>query len=97
MKKFSDFNIAISTNTFIGDKVRISKILNKKITVHAFKLGPSKHFKNECLQLQIEVNGNKHVCFSGSTKLIEQIQQVPKSGFPFEATIEDDNGMYLFT
>lgn len=97
MKKFSDFNIVISTNAFTGDKVRISKILNKKITVHAFKLEPSKHFKNECLHLQIEENGKMHVCFSGSTKLIEQIQQVPKSGFPFEATIEEDNGMYLFT
>lgn len=97
MKSFSTFNIQVSNNTFLGDKVKISKILNREIIVHAFNIGPSKHFKGDCLQIHIEVNGNKHVCFSGSTKLIEQIKQVPSDGFPFQSTIVEDNEMYLFT
>ena len=97
MKKFSEFNITISTSTFIGDKIKISKILNRQITVHAYKIEASKHFKNERLDLQIDVNGTKHICFTGSTKLLEQIQQVPQSGFPFETTIVEENDMYLFT
>lgn len=97
MKQFSDFNITIDQDSFLGDKIKIKNILNRKITVHAFKLGPSKHFNNKCLHLQIAVNGNKHVCFSGSTKLIEQIQQVPVNGFPFETTIVSEGEMYLFS
>lgn len=97
MKKFSDFNITVTQNAFTGDKIKISKILNRPITVHAFKLENSKMFKGECLHLQIDLNGNKHVCFSGSTKLMEQIKQVPESGFPFQTTIICENEMYLFS
>lgn len=96
MKKFSEFKIEITQKAFTGEKIKISKILNVPIVVHAFKLGKSKHFDNECLHLQIEFNNEKRVCFSGSTKLIEQIQQVPPQGFPFETKIECDNEMYLF-
>lgn len=97
MKTFSDFNIQIAQNTFTGDKIKISKILNVPIVVHAHKLEKSKHFTNDCLHLQIEVNKEKRVCFSGSTKLIEQIQQVPSQGYPFATTIISDNEMYIFT
>lgn len=97
MKKFSDFNITVTQNVFTGDKIKITKILNREITVHAFKLEPSKHFKNECLHLQIEFNKDKYVLFTGSTKLIEQIQQVPASGFPFNTTIINESEMYLFS
>lgn len=96
MKNFSEFNIEVTLNSFTGDKIRISKILNVPIIVHAHKLGNSKHFANECLQLQIELNGEKRVCFTGSTKLIEQIKQVPEHGFPFTTKIECENEMYLF-
>ncbi|GHE35074.1 hypothetical protein GCM10017764_17870 [Sphingobacterium griseoflavum] len=97
MKSFSAFNIQITQTTFTGDKIKIAKILNRPIIIHDFKLGPSKHFKNECLTLQIEYNGTKHICFSGSSKLIEQIKQVPPDGLPFQATIEKEDEMYLFT
>lgn len=97
MKTFAAFNIKIEQSTFTGDKIKIKKILNIPVVVHGYKLEPSKHFKNECLHLQIEVNSQKHVCFSGSSKLIEQIKQVPQDGFPFTTTIVEDNDMYLFT
>ncbi|QBQ41103.1 hypothetical protein E2P86_08020 [Sphingobacterium psychroaquaticum] len=96
MRKFSDFNIVIESKGFVGDKIKISKILNRIITVHSHKLEDSKHFKNDCLHLQIELNGQMYVCFSGSKTLIEQIKQVPQSSFPFETTIESDNDRYIF-
>ncbi len=98
MKKFSDFNIKLDHATFVGDKIKINKIFNVPITVHAYKMVPSKVYKeDECLHLQIEYKEEMHVCFSGSTKLKEQIQKVPSTGFPFETTIVNDNGMHLFT
>jgi len=97
MRNFSDFNIKVEMGAFTGNKVKVSKILNRRITVHTYKIGPSKHFSGECLQLQIEYDGQKHVCFSGSTKLKEQIRMVPENGFPFSATIIEENDMHLFT
>lgn len=97
MKKFSEFNITITNNVFTGDKIKITKVLNREITVHAFKLEPSKHFKNECLHLQIELREEKYVLFTGSTKLIEQIKQVPSDSYPFQTTIINEGEMYLFS
>lgn len=96
MKKFSDFNITVEQACFVGDKIKMSRILNRKIIVHAYKIGPSKHYKGDCIDMQVEVDGTKYVCFSGSQKLKEQILQVPESGFPFEATIVVENEAHLF-
>lgn len=97
MKSFSDFNIEVEVGSFIGNKLKVSKILNKKIIIHGYKIEPSKHFKGECLQMQIEIDGQKYVCFSGSIKLKEQIRLVPLNGFPFQSTIVEENDMHLFT
>lgn len=97
MKKFRDFNIQIETNTFIGDKIKISKVLNRKITVHTFKIEASKFNNGKCLYLQIDLEGVKHIVFTGSTVLTEMIKQVPTEGFPFETTIVEDNERYMFT
>ncbi|MDQ1150177.1 MULTISPECIES: hypothetical protein [Sphingobacterium] len=97
MKKFSDFNITVEAENFIGDKIRVTKILNRPIIVHAFKLDPSKFYAGESLALQIEFEGQKRVVFSGSKRLKEQIKQVPKDGFPFHTTIIEENDMHLFS
>lgn len=99
MKKFSDLNIK-PTRAFVGEKISISKVLNKQITVHASKVNDSK-FKQgkscKCLSLQIEVEGKKHVLFTGSGILTEQIQQVEKEDYPFETTIVQQGEHYEFT
>ena len=97
MKNFSDFNIKVESHAFTGDKVKVSKILNRLITVHDYKIEPSKHNSGNCLCIQIELNQTKHVVFTGSTVLMEQIKQIPKSNLPFTATIIEDNDRYLFT
>lgn len=100
MNSFSQFNIKPQTKGFEGDKIKISKVLNREIVVHDFKIEDSKVFKQgsgKCLHLQIEMNQQKHVVFTSSSGLMDAINQVPKTGFPFKTTIIEDNDRYLFT
>jgi len=101
MNSFSQFNIATASKNFEGDKIKMSKILNREIVVHAFKIEESKVFKErgtgKCLHLQISFNNEKHIVFTGSSGLIEVIEQVPASGFPFTTTIKQENERFLFT
>jgi hypothetical protein len=65
-----------------------------------FKVEDSKFEKKgsgKCLTLQIEHNNSKHIVFTGSAGLINQIEQVPKDKFPFKATIIRENEMFQFT
>jgi hypothetical protein len=94
--KFSDLGIKTEISHFVGDKLKISKILNKEIEVLGFLIKPS-NFKGEMLQLQIKVNGNLHVVFTGSTVLINMINKVPLNKFPFIATIIEESEHYEFT
>jgi hypothetical protein len=101
MNNFSQFNIKITTIGFEGDKIKMSKILNREIVVHHFNIEDSKIFKDrgsgKCLQLQISFNNEKHVLFTGSSCLIDLIQRVPESGFPFSTIIIEENERYKFT
>ena len=101
MNSFSQFNIKTSVKGFEGDKIKMSKILNREIVVHHFKIEDSKVFKErgsgKCLHLQISFNKEKHIVFTSSSGLIETIQQVPENGFPFSTTIIEENDRYIFT
>lgn len=98
MRTFKDLGITIEQKGFVGDKIKISKILNLEIAVLDFKVEDSKYEgKGKCLHLQIELEGRKHVVFIGSRYLIDTIQQVPKDAFPFTTKIVKDNEWYEFT
>ncbi len=101
MNSFSQFNIKPTLKGFEGEKIKISKILNREIVVHEYKLEKSKVFNDkgtcQCLHLQISFNNNKHIVFTSSSGLIEVIQKIPKDGFPFTTTIIQDNERFLFT
>lgn len=97
MKKFKDFNIEVEVKAFVGDKIKISKVLNRSIVVFGFKVENSKYNTGKCLCMQIELNGVKHIIFTGSTILLDSIQKVPTEGFPFETTVIEENEMYQFT
>ncbi len=90
MNEFKDFGIKPKSKGFEGDKIKIGKVLNKRIKVCDFKEGESK-FKEKgsgrCLDLQIEIDGEKRVVFTGSLSLIDMITQVPKDKFPFMTSI----------
>lgn len=101
MNIFNSFNITVTARGFEGDKIKMSKILNREIEVHDFKIEPSKVFQDrgtgQCLHLQIAINGDKHIVFTSATALIEAIQKVPKDGFPFKTVIKQDGERFLFT
>lgn len=99
MNKFSDFNIAVPQRNFVGDKIKIDRLLNRPIIVHDYKIEKSKFetTSGKRLHMQIEVNGNKHVVFSGSVYLMDMIEKIDKSGFPFETTIVKQDDHLQFT
>ena len=103
MNTFSQFNIKVESQSFEGDKIKMSRILNREIVVHHFKLEDSKvksfqeKGSGKCLHLQISFDNRKHVVFTSSTGLIEVIQKIPENGFPFRTTIIEENDRYLFT
>lgn len=99
MKKFSDFGIKPATNSFVGDKIKIERIMNKEIVVVDFKIQDSKYDKGngKRLDMQITVDGASRVVFTGSSVLMDLIQRVPKEHFPFVTTIVRENERFEFT
>lgn len=95
-QKFSDLGIKTVTNQYIGDKIKIQRILNKEITVFRYTVSPSK-IKGDYAQIQIELNGTKHVIFTGSTVLIQTLKQIPESAFPFTTIIVQEQEHFEFT
>ncbi len=87
------------SKSFEGDKIKIDRILNKQITVEAYKIEVSKYDKGtgKCLYIQVLVDGSKRVLFTGSANLMDMINQVPKDKFPFKTTIIKENERFEFT
>lgn len=100
MKEFKDLGLKAVPKRFTGDKIKITKILNKPIIVCDYKVSDSKYEgTGKCLHLQIEFETEKRVVFTRGTALIEMLEQADKkTDFPFKATIvrEDDNGPFEF-
>src|SRR5688572_29551178 len=97
MKQFKDFGIEPTTKGFTGDKIKIDRLLNKPVTVIAHKIEDSKYEKGngKCLHLQVQVDGDMRVVFTGSVTLMDMIQKVPE--FPFQTTIVRENERFEFT
>ncbi len=90
MKNFSDFGIAtMPSTTIVGDKIKIDRVLNRKITIHAIVFAPS-DFGGERMDMQIELNGEKRLLRTSSRNLMFQGKQVPPDGLPFDTTIVTD-------
>jgi hypothetical protein len=99
MKKFKEFGIKPASQSMQGDKIKISKVINREIVVHDFKVEDSKFGSgsSKCLYMQISIGETKHVIFTGSTVLIETIQQIPKADFPFITTIVKEDERFEFS
>jgi len=96
-KKFSDF--ADEPELLEGDKVKIQDILNKEILITGHKIRESKFEKSnnsKCLTLQFDTNDEKHILFTGSSVLIDQIEKY-KGEIPFLTTIKKIDKYYTFT
>lgn len=101
MNDFKDFGIKVTLKSFVGDKIKMSKILGKRVTIIGYKIGDSKYLdkgSRKCLHMQIELSGVKHVVFTGSTYLMDVIERIAKDKFPFSTIIMEENeGFYEFT
>lgn len=101
VKKFSDFKIELpATVKFVGDKIRLAKVLNTQIMVHGYSINLSRYPERGskyCLWLQISVEGKKYLAFSIAQRLMLYLPKVPKDGFPFSTKIINDNDYYEFT
>lgn len=100
MHQFKDFGIKAESKSLEGEKIKITKVFNLPVTVQAFKIETSKFEKGtgKCLHLQIELDGQQRVVFTGSANLMEQIEQVPMEKFPFQTIIvRQHNDRFEFT
>lgn len=93
---FKDLGITVKHNSFTGDKIKIGKVLNKQIAIHDYRITDS-NFKGKRLDLSIELNGKRHVLFTGSVTLMDMIEQVPREKLPIVTTIVEENERYQFT
>ena len=97
--KFADLNIRPpQSQHFIGDKIKVARVINCEIEVIQFKIDDSKQNDKKCLTMQIKHCGELRVIFTGAQYLIKQIEQVTQEMLPFMTTIiqQEDKG-YLFT
>jgi hypothetical protein len=100
MRQFKEMGITAERKSFVGDKIKLERLLNREIIIHDFEIKESKikdKGTGKCLYLQIEIKNEKHVVFSGSAYLMDMITQVPDNGFPFETTIVKINDHFEFT
>lgn len=87
MKTFLEF--AKNENILDGEKMKIGDILNKEIMILGYKIRDSKYAKSnseKCLSLQFKLDGIKHVAFTGSKVLMDQIEKY-NTEIPFITTI----------
>jgi len=100
-KQFKDFGIDTASSAYVGKRIDMDEVFNTTIKVYKFRIVDSKYPKdkgrNKCLHLQISINETFHVLFTVSNILIDQVQQIPQDGFPFETKIIKDNKRFSFS
>ena len=80
-----------------GDKIKISDILEKEIEVIGYRISDSKQkLGTKMLTLQFKLDGEERVLFTGSSVLIEQIEEYGHE-IPFLTVIQKVNRFYTFT
>lgn len=100
LKQFNAFGIKPQERTFVGEKIKMKKVLNKKISIFDYKLKPSIYplvGNGQCLHLQIEFENKKRVTWTSSVNMQEMMFKVPKDQLPIETTIIEDNERYEFS
>lgn len=96
MKRFSDI---CDEKVLDGDKIKIDDLLNQEIIILDYRVRESKFSKDKngkYLTLQISMNEEKKVVFTGSDVLIEQIEKYG-SQLPFVAVIKKISKYYTLT
>lgn len=97
MKRFSDFNTDLQP--LDGEKIKIDDILNIEVNVIGYNIRKSKFGKNasgKCLAMQIEINGDRRVVFTGSDVLIGQLERYGEQ-IPFLAVVRKIDRFYTLS
>lgn len=95
--RFSDF--AEPGSVLDGDKIKIDDIVNREVVVLGYKVSASKYEKNKsgkCLTLQVEIDSQHRVVFTGSDVLIGQLEKYGNR-IPFLAVIRKIDRFYTLS
>ena len=98
--RFSEF--ATNEGPLEGKKVRVDEVLNIEILILAFRMKESKYKDSSapaCMTLPFDFPdkpGEKHVLFTGSTVLIDQLNRY-QDKLPFYATIKKIDKYFTLT
>jgi len=93
IKRFTDF---AKETVLDGDKIRMDDVINEEIIILDYNIKESKLKDGDYLTLQISKSDKKHVIFTGSHVLIDQIKKY-KDEIPFLTTIRKINKYYSLT
>jgi len=98
MNKFDEF--AKEEKKLDGEKERIDDILDKQLSIIDFRINDSK-FSNKSgkyatVQFYENSTEKKHIFFTGSDVLIDQLQRY-KDKLPYSATIKKINRYYTLS
>jgi hypothetical protein len=92
--KFSEF--AQEEKPLDGEKMSIDAVLNKEILILGFKTGQSKFKEGRYTTVQFELDGVRHVFFTGSQVIADQLLKY-EANLPFLATVQKINRYYTLT
>lgn len=95
LERFSDFS---EENVNLpGKKRAIRELFGREIVVKAYRVMPSKAVPGkQCVQLQVELDGEEIVVFTTSTVLLRQLQQYQKH-LPFLTTLRNMGRYHSFS
>ena len=99
MNSFKDLGIETQSACLVGEKIKIAKILNRNIIITNFRIEASKFPKNKsmkCLHLEIEVDNERKIVFTGSDVLISTIEKVRKEDLPIFCQIVQEGEHFEF-
>ena len=97
MKRFGDF---AQESVMDGDKKRLDDILNQEVKLLQVLFKGSKFERknsgNECMTMQIEIDGRRCIVFTGSSVLIDQARKY-QAELPFMVTVKKIDRYYTFS
>ncbi|MBV5346823.1 hypothetical protein JZU46_01175 [bacterium] len=99
MKRFSDLNITQPDQSFTGEKIKLYNLLNRERIITGYRIVESKFTNSNTQRLDIDltIDNNKRVTWTGSKRLIETIKQIDKTELPISTTIVKEGESYKFT
>jgi len=96
-KRFSDF--AQEAKPMDGAKLKIDDVINREILIIGCKVKDSKYSRtnsSKCLIVQFVLDEKRHIIFTGSKVLIEQMEKYQHE-IPFLATIKKIDKYYTLS